>query len=556
MRPSAPAPKLLFGSAARRLESLAALATAVALLLAGAPARGADGAGPPGAGVAEAATKPAPRTIDINEFRVDGASQLSAVDVEEALYPYLGPRRVLEDVEAARAALEKAYSNKGYQSVAVAIPPQTVRNGVVLLQVTEGKVGRLRVRGSRYFSLQDIKQQAPSVAEGKVPNFDDIVRDIALLNQIPDRRVTPALRAGVAPGTVDVDLNVQDTLPLHGSIEYNNRYSSDTTQARLNGTLHYDNLWQAGHSLSFSFQLAPERLRDAKVFSASYLARIPDVPWLSLSANGVIQESNVSTLGSIAVRGRGRIFGARVTFTLPGGPEFFHSISTGVDYKHFLEALTLGQGALDNPIRYWPWTTQYGGSWAGEASQTSLAATVVFNLRGLSSSPESFDNKRVRASGSFLYYRGELSRTDDLPRGFQLFARVQGQYSSDPLVGSEQLTAGGADSVRGYLESQASGDYGALGAVELRSLSLARWFGKPVLSEWRLLAFAEGGRFRIRDPLPDQKDGSSLRSVGGGSRVKLFEKASASLDVGVPLVSEGATRKYRPRFHLRFWTEF
>ena len=87
------------------------------------------------------------------------------------------------------------------------------------------------------------------------------------LNQLADRKVTPSLRTGLVPGTVDIDLEVQDTFPLHGSVELNNRYSPDTTQLRVNGAISYNNLWQSGDSAGFSFKLAPERLADAKVFS-------------------------------------------------------------------------------------------------------------------------------------------------------------------------------------------------------------------------------------------------------------------------------------------------
>src|SRR5262249_30199922 len=123
-----------------------------------APARGLAQAEPP------PATRPTPRTLDINEIRVFGADHLTAAEVESALTPFVGPRRTLEDVEKARAALEKEYVDKGFQAVVVAIPPQTVRDGVVTLQVTEGKVGRLRVNGTRWFSPFLVRQQAPSVA--------------------------------------------------------------------------------------------------------------------------------------------------------------------------------------------------------------------------------------------------------------------------------------------------------------------------------------------------------------------------------------------------------
>jgi hemolysin activation/secretion protein len=90
-----------------------------------------------------------------------------------------------------------------------------------------------------------------------VPDFNAVTKDIVGLNQWPDRRVTPALRACVTPGTVDVDLNVEDKAPFHGSLELNNRRSPNTTGSRLIGTARYDNLWQLGHSFSFTYQVAP-----------------------------------------------------------------------------------------------------------------------------------------------------------------------------------------------------------------------------------------------------------------------------------------------------------
>ncbi|SEH60552.1 POTRA domain-containing protein, partial [Magnetospirillum fulvum] len=112
------------------------------------------------------------RRVEILEYRIEGANLLSQSEVEAAVYPFLGPDKNLKDVEDARAALEKAYTAKGFQTVGVEIPPQQVKGGIVTLKVVEGKIGRLRVKGSRYFDLDEIKDAAPSLKEGTVPNFD------------------------------------------------------------------------------------------------------------------------------------------------------------------------------------------------------------------------------------------------------------------------------------------------------------------------------------------------------------------------------------------------
>src|SRR5262245_18239506 len=258
---------------------------------------------PEQAAPAAPAQTPAPaQRFDIDDFAVQGADKLPQIDIEEAIYPFLGPNKTAEDVEKARAALEKVYHDKGFQTVSVAVPQQNVQSKVVVLKVTELKVGHLRVKSSRYFDLDKIKDKAPSLKEGTVPNFNDVTKDIVALNQWPDRRVTPALRAGVTPGTVDVDLNVDDKPPIHGSLEVNNRHSPNTTASRVSGTVHYDNLWQLGHSFSFTYQVAPERRQDAEVFSASYMARIQEIDWLSLLVYGVKSSSSVATVGGTNIR--------------------------------------------------------------------------------------------------------------------------------------------------------------------------------------------------------------------------------------------------------------
>ena len=120
-------------------------------------------------------------------------------------------------MEQARSALEKLIQSKGFQTVVVQIPSQNPAGGTVYLDIVENPVGRLRVRDARYSLPSRIKAEVPSLAEGSVPNFNQVSPEIVALNQAPDRRVTPSLRAGVIPGTVDVDLKVDDTLPLHGS---------------------------------------------------------------------------------------------------------------------------------------------------------------------------------------------------------------------------------------------------------------------------------------------------------------------------------------------------
>lgn len=510
----------------------------------------------PPAVATKAAGAPVERCFYIQEYRVEGGGHLlPQMEVEEAVYPYLGPYRTADDVEQARTVLEKAYRDKGYQTVAVQIPPQQVKGGVIVLQVVKNEVGRLRVKDSRYFSLDEIKKEAPSLQEGTVPNFKDVTRDLAALNQFPDRRVTPTLTAGRVPGTVDVDLNVKDSPPVHGSLELNNRYSASTTPLRINGSVDYDNLWQLGHTVGASFQLAPENPSEVQVFSGYYLAHIPDVEGLSLMLQGTDQNSNVSTLGGIGVVGKGGTVGLRAIFTLPPQKDFFHSVSLGFDYKHFEQDVLIAGTTSTTPITYFPLSASYSGTWLGKGYETDMDGSANLHLRGMGSSEEEFDNDRHGANGGFIYFRGDLSHTRDLAEGSQIFGKVQGQAADQPLINSEQFSGGGLGSVRGYLESEELGDNAILGSVEMRSPSLSDLLDKTI-NEWRFYAFGEGGILTINAPQIEQQARFTLASVGVGTRIKIKDHFNGSFDVGVPLVTGAQTKPYDTLLTFRVWAEF
>ena len=393
---------------------------------------------------------PAPaavRHFDIMEYVVDGNTVLQTPEIEEAVYPYLGESRTADDVDMARKALEDIYQKHGFQTVQVSIPEQGVETGVVHLQVVENPVGRLRVVDAKYHLPSEIKETAPSLAEGKVANYNEVQKDIAALNQQASMKVTPAFKAGTAPGTVDVDLKVEDTPPWHASLEVNNQYNLDTTPLRLVGNVSYDNLWQLGHSISLTYLIAPEEPSNAKVLSGTYLFPLPGTN-ISFLVYGVKSDSNVAALAGTDVIGQGNIEGLRAILPLPGSNNYFQSLTVGLDRKDLTQnVVTLGQPS-NAPVLYYPVTLAYhGGLTEGEA-QTLFDASLNFAIAGLGSDSTKTDPQRYNASRQYFYLRAAASRVQPLFDGITLFAKLGGQISGDPLLSGEQLSAGGVSSVR------------------------------------------------------------------------------------------------------------
>lgn len=491
--------------------------------------------------------------VTIREYIVRGNTALDPLAIEQAVYPHLGPDRTMDDIEAAREALQKAYGDRGFQSVYVDLPEQQVVAGVVVLQVSETRVGRVRVTGAQYHSPLEIRDQVPALREGEVPNFQLAQAELETLNRMPGRQVIPAVKPGQVPGTMDVDLQVDDQSPWGLSLGLSNDYSVDTSNLRAMATLTHGNLWQKGHSASLTFFTAPRDLDDAKVFSGSY--SVPLSGRWSLDVSGYKSDSDVATVNDTNVLGKGYSLGVAATHAWEPMGDWHHSASLGLEFKDFDESLTFGSGSQSVPIRYAPFTLAYNGFRTAERAQSQVDLSLVGASRSffsVGSDDGRFQDKRWLANPSFLLLKGNLSHVQDIARNWQVQGRAGFQIASGPLISNEQFSAGGATSIRGYYAAERSGDDGYLLGAELRTPSLAPWLGSA-LDEWRLHAFAETARLRLRDPLPEQASRYRLASVGLGTRLRLRGWFSAGLDWGYPLRDGPSTDKHDPRlsFNLR-----
>lgn len=509
------------------------------------------------AGVAKPAEKNP--TFNVFEFKVNGNSVLTTGKIEEAVYPFLGPDKTIADVENARLALEKTYQDAGYLTVSVQIPQQEVDGGVVQLTVSEGTVDKLRIKDSQYSSLSEIKTRVAEFNEGKVPHFPTAQKQLSTVNRGANRQVTPVLRAGTSPGKVEVDLKVQDKLPLHGNIELNNRYPSSTTKTRLNGGLRYENLWQKDHSLGISFQVTPEDTDETKVISATYL--IPRLNGDYFAAYGVISKSDISVVGDINVVGNGVIFGARYIKPLPLLDNFYHNLTFGIDYKDFDENVNLlGSDGFQSPIAYTSFLMGYDGAYRGNNFQTQFNLGANFSTLGFGNDEKDFRRKRSFAEPNYSYLRADIKHLQKLPFDWSLQAKLGGQATNDPLVSAEQFTIGGAESVRGYLESQALGDYGVFASLELRTPPLLKYIPNKTISDeikdLYAFSFIDAGQVNTLKPLPDQEESADLLSVGVGLRLKLTKGYFTNLDYSHVLSEAGDIEKGDERLLFRVGYEW
>lgn len=519
----------------------------------------------PAAAALQQASSQAGASFDIWQFLILGNHVLPRTDVEAAVYPFLGPDRNFTTVKQAAAALQQAYKHAGYEAVFVDIPEQEVSNGVVRLQVTEGRLESVQVHGARYFSDRQIRAALPALAPGETPLFTALQTQLAKLNsQTPDRQVTPVLKAGSQPGTVDADLDVKDSVPLHASVSYDDRHTADTTPNRLTATLAYTNLWQRLDSISLMYQTAPADRKNATVEYGSYLAHIPDATGLA-AFSYTHTASNVLALGTLGVLGSGNIYGLHWLQPLPATNTLSQSLDAGADYKSVRTevfpdapatsgtASAAASAPVTAPVHYLNWSATYAATWRFPSRTYTVSLGANFGVQDLVNKTQEFDIARYDASPDYLYLRFSGGTVQALPAGFAVLGRVSGQWADSPLVNNEQFSLGGMDTVRGYLEAESLGDTGAAGTVEVHTPDIGSHL-RPVLTNLYFLGFVDAGVATLLDPLPGQDYHQDLWSTGVGLQLSGPAGLLGTLDYAIPEENSIRTRRHHPRidFSVRF----
>lgn len=500
-------------------------------------------------GEAPVAAPAAEQRFDVWEYRVLGSSVLSNLEIEHAVYPFLGPQRSLQDVEAARGALEKEFHDRGFGTVFVDVPEQDVDEGVVRLHVTEGKLRGVRVTEARYFSGRQIRAALPQAEPSKVPHLPTLQAQLTQLNaQTADRAVTPVLKAGPVPGTVDLALRVDDHVPLHSSLGINNQYTADTSHLRAAASVSYDNLFGRLDSLSFQYQWSPEETSEVAVWAASYTARLTDAG-TKLAFFYVDSDSDVASVGdggaTVPVLGRGQVMGARLIVPLVANASGTHTFIGGIEYKDFRESV-FSESVLETPITYVDLSAGHVSVWRGEKHQLLLSSSAHFGARGLANEGDEFAIKRFHGKPNYFLVRADGTLSYDLPFGLRASWRTAGQYAVDPVISNEQFSAAGADGVRGYLEAEQLSDVGIKSSIELAS---PRWTLWSERLHTDLFAFFDYGRLSRIDPLYEvidpatgerglmlERPNVTLRSAGIGWNVFALDHFSANLTWAYPLV--------------------
>ncbi|MGK0180255.1 MAG: hemolysin activation/secretion protein, partial [Nitrospinales bacterium] len=190
-------------------------------------------------------------TFFVREIKITGNTLISTEDLLPLLDVGEGENMTLGVLTLYANEVTAAYAVQGYFLARSFIPAQEIENGVVIMQVVEGKLGKIKVAGNKTIASEQFTQRMISLRDEEVLNESALERVLLELNSLMGITVKSVLRPGELPGTTDLVLQVAETRPYTVSVDADNFGSRFTGPIRFGATATVGNLFKLGDQFSF-----------------------------------------------------------------------------------------------------------------------------------------------------------------------------------------------------------------------------------------------------------------------------------------------------------------
>ena len=231
------------------------------------PAAISTNSAPRAAGSTNAVSPPTSATnagpvFEVKGYELLGNTLLPSSVTAPILEKHTGPAVTFDSIRQALADLQMAYRERGYITVAVGLPQQQLTNGLVKVQVTEGRLAQINVVSNRYFTTENIMRELPDLQTNGFLNALIFQQELDRANANRDRQIYPVISPGPEPGTSALELRVKDRLPLHLRLEVNNNATPNTPELRMSLAMQYRNLWQLDHQIGVQYTFTPQEMKE------------------------------------------------------------------------------------------------------------------------------------------------------------------------------------------------------------------------------------------------------------------------------------------------------
>ncbi|WP_145932316.1 ShlB/FhaC/HecB family hemolysin secretion/activation protein [Yersinia bercovieri] len=480
----------------------------------------------------------------LREIRFEGEIRLmnsSLKDLQAIVSPWLGRLLSFSDLQNMTLAITRFYRQKGWVAAQAILPPQTVRNGTILVRIISGRLDNPEVnnqsRLNTQFAIAVIKSNSCSQEMGLFGEKDcaaspaelsRLERTALILNEIPGVDASLSLKPGTQSGTTRIYADIMPGQLANGYFGIDNQGDDYSGHNRLLAGGALNNLIGWGDQLrtdlilsssadvfngllDYNFPINTYGTRAA--LNYSYLDYTLKGPFEILDARGHSNTWGINLLhpwirtSAARINANAGYYQARMRDSLILIPEQKRNINASTfDINGSFSALP--QGVSDF----------YLLGTAGHLSLDDEFSQSINSLTGI--------------SGTFARFNYRVGHDQGFGAYFSFFNQFTGQMASKNLDSSQKLLLGGPLAVRAYGIGEGAVDKGTLFTTELR----VRW--QPPLPLWAgtdnqvtfAAFFDQGWGSYYRQPIEGIPK-NNINLSGFGSYITLARPADYSLNL-------------------------
>lgn len=457
--------------------------------------------------------------IPVTRIRIEGNTLLAASTLAPLVSALQGRTVTLGDLQQAAQRIAARYHAQGYPLANAFVPAQTIKDGVVRIQVVEPTYDRIAVQGSRLVLSQ--AQRTLGVSAGQPIKQATLDRGLLLLNRTPGVRVAGTLVPGAQSGTSSLQVKLSDGPLVHTRVHADNYGSDYTGRTRGGVDVSVDNPFGHGAQAALTslttaggllraggFSVTSPDLHNglrAGAYGSRTLYRLGGA-FTSLEQSGRVNQLGLDASYPLVLE-PGRLLSVRVDALRNGFVQRSASVGT-TSRSHVREARV----SMD-------------GAWADAHGVTSGGLSVSRGVLSMDSADARIaDTASANARGDFWVTRLQVQRDQPLPLAWRMQLNLSAQMASHALDGSEKFYLGGPYGVMSAPVDAGGGEAGALLDARV-SHALARPGGGQLTGALLL----QGGKVWLRPTAASGAQSANLAGAGMGLDYQWKQRLSLHL---------------------------
>ncbi|SAK51045.1 hemolysin activation/secretion protein-like protein [Caballeronia ptereochthonis] len=447
----------------------------------------------------------------LKSIRLAGNETLPSDMLVALVSDRIGQEVSINDLNAMAARIAQAYRDRGYPLAQVVIPPQDVTNGDVTFTVLEGKIGRVRLTIAPGAPIKEslVRARLAAIEPGKPLRQGELERTMLLLSDLPGIRVSSALESGSAPGTVDLDVNIESARRWDFALAADNYGAAPAGRWRLGAVGRLASPFGIGDNLDMNLLVA-ERA-DTVYGRIGYDAPVD----ASGTRVGIAYSHLYYYLGqnfsSLQAHGDADVVTASVSHPLIRSRSQNLLLRGALEYRSLTDKIDTV--SFDNPQKLYVASVglsyESRDSFLGGGFNSADIQLAFAHLNIDSALAQAIDQGPTgrNTQGNSIRMTMQANRLNAITPKTSFFLGVSGQWANQNLDSSSRITLGGPRAVRAYSPSEAVVDEGLIATASFRyavipTLTLSAFFDIGV------------GRYNARS-IPGQGANTVTRSGPG-----------------------------------------